>query len=72
MLVYRINRHCKRLLWIGRHRKLRTLLGFRWFGPERCGKLRYVCSEFWKPYLRVFGKMSALKNSAISTCQGSF
>ena len=56
-LVYQIDSHCKRLLWIGRERKIKTLLGFfRWFGPERSGELRYVCSDMWKPYLRVIAK----------------
>ena len=57
VLVYQIDSHCKRLLWIGRHRKLKTLLEFfRWFGPERSAELRYVCSDMWRPYLRVFAK----------------
>ena len=56
-LVYQIDCHCKRLLWIGRERKIKTLLGFfRWFGPGRSGELRYVCSDMWKPYLRVVAK----------------
>ena len=56
-LVYQIDAHCKRLLWVGRERKVKTLLGFfRWFGAERSAELRYVCSDMWKPYLRVIAK----------------
>jgi transposase len=56
-LVYQIDSHCKRLLWIGRERKTRTLIGFfRWFGAGRSGELRYVCSDMWKPYLKVIAK----------------
>lgn len=56
-LVYQIDAHCKRLLWIGDKRKIRTLLGFfRWFGKERSEALKYVCSDMWKPYLKVIAK----------------
>ena len=53
-LVYQIDRHCKRLLWIGRERKAGTLHGFfDWFGAARSGALCFVCSDMWKPYLKV-------------------
>jgi transposase len=56
-LVYQIDERCKRLLWIGRERRVKTLLGFfRWLGPERSAALRFVCSDMWKPYLRVIAK----------------
>ena len=56
-LVYQIDTHCRRLLWIGKERKARTLLGFfRWFGSERSEGLRYICSDMWKPYLKVVAK----------------
>jgi len=56
-LVYQIDASCRRLLWIGKERKVKTLLGFfRWFGKERTGELHYICSDMWKPYLRVIAK----------------
>jgi len=56
-LVYQIDEGCKRLLWIGKDRKVKTLLRFfRWFGWERSRALRYLCSDLWKPYLRVVAK----------------
>jgi transposase len=56
-LVYQIDTHCKRLLWVGKERKVKTLLGFfRWFGAERSAALTFVCSDRWKPYLRVIAK----------------
>lgn len=59
-LVYQIDEGCKRLLWIGEGRTIRTLLGFfRWFGKERSAALRFVCSDMWKPYLRVIAKKAA-------------
>lgn len=59
-LVYQIDAHCKRLLWVGEHRKLKTLLRFfRWFGKERSALLEYICSDMWKPYLRVIAKKAS-------------
>lgn len=56
-LVYQIDHHCKRLLWIGEERKIKTLLGFfRWFGVERSQALKYICTDMWKPYLKVIAK----------------
>ena len=59
-LVYQIDQGCKRLLWIGRERKVKTLLGFfRWFGKLRSQSLRFICSDMWKPYLRVVAKKAS-------------
>lgn len=56
-LVYQIDAGCRRLLWMGRERKAKTLLGFfRWFGKERTKQLRFICSDMWKPYLKVIAK----------------
>jgi transposase len=59
-LVYQIDEGCKRLLWIGRERRVRTLLRFfRWLGKERTMTLRFICSDMWKPYLKVIAKKAA-------------
>ena len=53
-LVYQIDTHCRRLLFIGKRRHMKTL--FRFFyrlGKERAQKIKVVCSDLWKPYLRV-------------------
>ena len=56
-LVYQIDAGLKRLLWVGQDRKAKTLLGFfRWFGPVRTAAIRFVCSDMWKPYLKVIAK----------------
>ena len=56
-LVYQIDCGKRRLLWCGEHRRVKTLLRFfRWFGKERCLQLKYVCSDMWKPYLKVIKK----------------
>jgi transposase len=56
-LVYQIDAGCRRLLWVGQERKARTLERFfRWFGKGRAARLRYVCSDMWKPYLKVIAE----------------
>lgn len=56
-LVYQIDEGCRRLLWVGEQRRVKTLLRFfRWFGKERSAELRFICSDMWKPYLRVIAK----------------
>ena len=51
-LVYQIDDGRKRLLWIGKDRTTTTFLRFfRMLGKERSGKLKFVCSDMWKPYL---------------------
>lgn len=53
-LVYQLDTGCRRLLWVGRERRVETLEGFfAWFGGPRSERLRVVCSDMWKPYLRV-------------------
>jgi transposase len=56
-LVYQNDTTCKRLLWIGQHRRAKTLLRFfRWFGQERTTALTFICSDMWKPYLQAVAK----------------
>ncbi len=59
-LVYQINEGCIRLLWIGKDRRAKTLLRFfHFFGKERSRVLRYICSDMWKPYLKVIARKAA-------------
>lgn len=56
-LVYQINSDCTRLLWIGRERTEKTFSGFFDFlGEQKTALLQYVCSDMWKPYLKVIKK----------------
>jgi transposase len=56
-VVYQINKNAVRLLWVGEHRKAKTLLRFfRWFGKDRTCRLQYLCSDMWRPYLKVIAK----------------
>lgn len=56
-LVYQLNAGVRRLLFVGRERKAKTLLRFFWeFGKERCEGLKFVCSDMWQPYIKVITK----------------
>lgn len=56
-LVYQIDDHRRRLLWVGSERRAATLHGFfDWFGPARSAALRFVCSDMWKAYLTVIAE----------------
>lgn len=56
-LVYQIDAGCKRLLWIGNDRTTKTFLRFfRMLGNERSRQLEFICSDMWKPYLKVIAK----------------
>lgn len=53
-LVYQVDKTCRRLLFIGKDRRVKTLLRFFYrFGKERSQKIRAICSDLWKPYLKV-------------------
>lgn len=55
-LVYQIDAGCKRLLWIGGDRTKKTLEGFfRVFGKQ-ARRLKFVCSDMWRPYLEVIAQ----------------
>ena len=56
-VVYQIDKGLTRLLWVGEHRTVKTLLRcFRHFGNPWAIKLKHVCSDMWKPYLKVIKK----------------
>lgn len=59
-LVYQIDSGRKRLLWVGKDRTVKSLLGFfRMFGKERSAKLKFICSDMWKAYLKVVAKKAS-------------
>lgn len=56
-LVYQIDEGMRRLLFVGQERKAKTLLHFfKEFGEERTKRLKFVCSDMWRPYLKVIAK----------------
>jgi transposase len=56
-LVYQIDQGKKRLLWVAPGRSVKSFLGFfMWLGKESCAKIQFVCSDMWKPYLKVIAK----------------
>jgi len=53
-VVYQIDSHCRRLLWVGKRRTQATLRrGLEALGEEVVSGLRFVCSDMWRPYLNV-------------------
>ena len=53
-VIYQIDSHCRRLLWVGQRRTQATLRrGLAALGEAVVGGLRFVCSDMWKPYLNV-------------------
>lgn len=59
-LVYQINSGCVRLLWIGKGKSAKTLLRFfKFFGKELTKDLRYICTDMWRPYLKVIRKKAS-------------
>lgn len=56
-LVYQIDGECRRLLYVGRERSVKSLLGFfRCIEKETAAGIKYVCSDMWRPYLKVIRK----------------
>jgi transposase len=59
-VVYQIDSSCRRLLWVGQDRSARTLLRFfRMLGRQRTQAIQFVCSDMWKPYLKVIAKKAS-------------
>jgi transposase len=53
-VIYQIDPHCRRLLWVGKRRTQATLWrGLAALGSEVVKNLRFVCSDMWQPYLKV-------------------
>jgi transposase len=53
-VIYQIDGHCRRLLWVGKRRTQATLRrGLAALGPEVVQGLRFVCSDMWRPYLGI-------------------
>jgi len=53
-VIYQIDSHCRRLLWVGRRRTQTTLRqGLSTLGPAVVSGLRFVCSDMWRAYLKV-------------------
>lgn len=56
-LVYQIDGNSRRLLGVVEGRRVRSLLRFfRDFGRENCAAVKVVCSDMWKPYLKVIAR----------------
>ncbi len=59
-LVYQIDAQLTRLLWVGQERTVQTFQGFfALIGQELAAQIEFVCSDMWKPYLRVIREKCA-------------
>jgi transposase len=59
-VVYQIDAQCRRLLWVGLDRKKETLEAFfDSFGALFATRLRFICSDMWRPYLDVVKERAA-------------
>lgn len=56
--IYQIDQGMKRLLWCGKGRTSKSLLGFfrRCLGAEKSQNLNWVCTDMWQAYLRVIAR----------------
>jgi transposase len=53
-LVYQIESTCTRLLWVGKERTAESFRGFfTTIGEKVAGKIEFVCSDMWPPYLQL-------------------
>jgi transposase len=52
-LVYQIDAGCRRLLFVGKDRTAKTLLRFFYRFKGHTNQIKAVCSDLWKPYLKV-------------------
>ena len=52
-LVYQIDGHCRRLLWMGAGRTEAILGQFFDELQDKLTAVKYVCSDMWRPYLNV-------------------
>ena len=56
-LVYQIEANCTRLLWVGKERTTQSFeTFFTLIGEELAGKIEFVCSDMWRPYLQLIAK----------------
>jgi transposase len=55
-VVYQIDEHCRRLLWVGKDRTIQTLDAFFNEFGLRARWLEFVCSDMWKAYIEVLAR----------------
>ena len=56
-LVYQIEADCVRLLWVGKDRTKQSFEKFfALIGQQLAGKVEFVCSDMWRPYLEIIAK----------------
>lgn len=60
-LVYQIDAKVRRLLWVGLDRTENSLRDFfLTLSQEARDSIRYICSDMWKPYLKVIAEQACM------------
>jgi transposase len=66
-LVYQIDAGATRLLWVGKERTVEAFQGFfTMLGEELTSKIQFVCSDMWKPYLRVVSQSCSQLSTSLT------
>lgn len=56
-LVYQIEADCVRLLWVGKDRTKHSFEKFfTLIGEQAAGRVEFVCSDMWRPYLEIIAR----------------
>jgi transposase len=56
-LVYQIEADCVRLLWVGKDRTKHSFEKFfALIGEQAAGKVEFICSDMWRPYLELIAR----------------
>ena len=67
-LPYQIDLDVTRLLWVGKERTIESFQGFfTTIGDEVASKIVFVCSDMWKPYLKVNGEEPIMRRKLPAT-----
>jgi len=58
-VIYQIDAHRRRLLWVGRRSQATLRRRLKALGPEVVQGPQFVCSDMWKPYLEVIAAQAS-------------
>jgi transposase len=59
-LVYQLDGACRRLLWVAEDRGKESLsVFFEMLGEKLSSQIKYVCSDMWKPYLKIIAQKAS-------------
>jgi len=72
-LVYQIDLGVTRLLWVGKERTIESFQGFfTAMGKQVIAGICFVCSDMWKPYLKLNGEEPIMRRKTPLTNKKGF